>query len=108
MVLGPTKQTTNKPKIEYEETWDVIVLIGSIAMGCTAIRFVWSKHVRLLNGLILEWWSENRTKNVCFRSKTNMSVFWVFRVVFWLRVFVFLNTTYSKLVVFGVFYERRT
>ena len=38
----------------------------------------------------------------------NMSVFWFFRVVFWLAVFVFLNTMYSKLVIFNVFYDRRT
>ena len=40
--------------------------------------------------------------------KPNMSVFWFFWIVFWLHVFVFLNMAYSKLVVFDVFYDRRT
>ena len=64
-----TNKHTNKPKTEYEEKWDVVILIGSIAMGCIAILFVWSKHVWVSNGLILEWWSENRNKNVCFGSE---------------------------------------
>ena len=42
----------------------------------------WSKCVRLSNGLVLEWWSENRTKMSVLWSK--MYGFWMVCPITWL------------------------